>query len=361
MHERLRIGVIGANPETSWAARAHLPAIVAAENLELTAVATSRMASAQSAAEHYGASYAFASAEDLAECPDVDAVVIAVRVPNHRELLESVLSSGKHVYCEWPLGVNPEEAEMLAELAQGAGVRTAVGLQARSLPELRFLKDLIAEGAIGTVTSCFAHAFSRRGAVPVEEAKRYLFDSASGANMLTIETGHLLDALAFLLGEPRGLRGEARVRRSLIPAVGGEWIANDTPEVVVALGETAEKALVTINVAQGTCATETTEITVIGTEGAARLVTRGPGGIQMAPVELLVAPNAGSQFSPVTTPSTYRAVTSPLTPSAVNVAEALTAFARDISSGTRTVPDFWAAVARHRTLERITEDFIVSP
>lgn len=359
MPERLRIGVIGANPETSWAARAHLPAIAAAENLELAAVATSRTASAQAAAEQFGANYAYTSAKDLADCPDVDLVVVAVRVANHRELIEAALSSGKHVYCEWPLGANPVEAEMLAEHAEEAGVRTAVGLQARSAPDLRYLKDLIANGSLGTVTSCVATAFSGRGAGPVEAAKRYLFESTSGANMLTIETGHLLDALAFLLGEPLSLRGEARVHRTHV-TVGGERVTNDTPDVVVAVGETEEKALLTINVIQGTCASEATEVVIIGTEGAVRLVTRGPGGIQMAPADLFVAASATSRFAPVTTPSRYRSVTTPLNPSAVNVAEALSAFARDITTGTSTVPDFGAAVARHCSLALIAKDFVVS-
>jgi predicted dehydrogenase len=46
----LRVGIIGANPRRGWASRAHLPAVAAAADLELVAVATTRIDSATEAA-----------------------------------------------------------------------------------------------------------------------------------------------------------------------------------------------------------------------------------------------------------------------------------------------------------------------
>ena len=48
------------------------------------------------------------------ESPEVDLVVVTVKVPHHRELVPSALEAGKHVYCEWPLGNGLAEARKLA-------------------------------------------------------------------------------------------------------------------------------------------------------------------------------------------------------------------------------------------------------
>ena len=65
--------------------------------------------------------------------PDIDLVVVCVRVPGHHALVMQALEAGKHVLCEWPLGANLAEAREMATLAQNSSLRTAVGLQAQSL------------------------------------------------------------------------------------------------------------------------------------------------------------------------------------------------------------------------------------
>ncbi|MGW6336721.1 Gfo/Idh/MocA family protein [Nocardia rhamnosiphila] len=95
---------------------------------------------------------AFGNPGDLIHRDDIDLVVVAVKVPHHRALVEAAVCAGKNVLCEWPLG-NLAEAEGLADLAARAGVRVFVGLQARANPVLRYLRDLVAEGYLGEVLS----------------------------------------------------------------------------------------------------------------------------------------------------------------------------------------------------------------
>src|SRR3546814_14164971 len=63
------------------------------------------------------------------------------------------LEAGKHVYCEWPLGRDTDEAAELERFARERGVTHMVGLQARNSPVLAYVRDLIADNAIGTVRS----------------------------------------------------------------------------------------------------------------------------------------------------------------------------------------------------------------
>jgi len=150
MRDRIRVGIVGASPQ-SWAAAAHLPALAHLDEFPVVAVATTRQDSARAAADMLGIGHAFASANELAAHPEVDLVVASVKVPAHAAVVRAALAAGKHVYAEWPLGVDLAEASALADAAAAAGVVHAVNLQAYHAPGARFVADLLADGRIGPV------------------------------------------------------------------------------------------------------------------------------------------------------------------------------------------------------------------
>ena len=97
----IRIGFIGLNPDSHWAAMAHLPALQSLGNtFEIVGVANSTPESAQRTAEALGLKHAFTSPAEFAASPYVDLVVVTVKVPYHFELVSAALNAGKHVYCE---------------------------------------------------------------------------------------------------------------------------------------------------------------------------------------------------------------------------------------------------------------------
>src|ERR1700677_4217295 len=87
----IRVGVVGANPTRGWGTAAHLPALRALEEFEVTAVATTRLVTAKATAEAFGVPLAFADAGELVSHPEVDVVAIAVKVPEHDRLIRSAL------------------------------------------------------------------------------------------------------------------------------------------------------------------------------------------------------------------------------------------------------------------------------
>src|SRR5690606_34847408 len=150
MNQRIRVGIVGLNPGIHWAAMAHMPALAAlAHDYEVVGVANTSLASAQRAAEAFGLRHAFRNAQALVDSPEVDLVVITVKVPHHHALVTTALNAGKHVYCEWPLGNGLVEARELSELAQARGVVAAVGTQMRVAPDVEHLRQLIADGYVG--------------------------------------------------------------------------------------------------------------------------------------------------------------------------------------------------------------------
>src|SRR3546814_8255308 len=83
------------------------------------------MESAKATAARYGVAHAFDDPRQLAEHPDVDVVSVCVRVPAHRELVMLALEAGKHVYCEWPLGRDTDEAAELERFARRSEEHTS--------------------------------------------------------------------------------------------------------------------------------------------------------------------------------------------------------------------------------------------
>ena len=118
--KKLGVGIVGLSAERGWAGTAHVPAIRALPGLELRAASASSAASGKLAAEKHGVPIACADAAELAAHPDVDLVVITVKVPYHAELVGHALANGKQVLCEWPLGNGTAEAEALTPV-EGPG------------------------------------------------------------------------------------------------------------------------------------------------------------------------------------------------------------------------------------------------
>ncbi|HEY1146901.1 MAG TPA: Gfo/Idh/MocA family oxidoreductase, partial [Allosphingosinicella sp.] len=136
----IRVGIVGLQPGRGWGWAAHLPALRGlSQQYELAGVANTSLASAEAAARACGLPRAFASATELAQSPDIDLVVVTVKVPAHAAIVEAALEAGKHVYCEWPLAFTLEQAEELAALAKAKGVKAMIGLHLRGSPALRYV------------------------------------------------------------------------------------------------------------------------------------------------------------------------------------------------------------------------------
>src|SRR2546429_5001557 len=219
--KRIRVGIIGANPDRGWAAEAHIPALKSlSDDFEITALSTSRRESADAASKRFGVPLAFDNHEDLVNNGAVDVVAVTVKVPHHLELATAALVAGKAVYCEWPLGNGLKEAETLAALAREKGVLAGVGLQARSAPAVAYVRDLIKQGYVGEALSTTLVGSGMGWGPTVEPFNVYMNDEKNGATMLSIGVGHAADALCHCLGEGRELSATMTMRRKSFPVPG---------------------------------------------------------------------------------------------------------------------------------------------
>ncbi len=350
--KRIRVGIIGANPDRGWAAQAHIPALKSlSDDFEITALSTSRRESADAASKLFGVPLAFDNHQDLVNRPDVDVVAVTVKVPYHLELATAALDAGKAVYCEWPLGNGLKEAETLAALVKKKGVLAVAGLQACSAPSVAYVRDLIRQGYVGEVLSTTLIGSGMGWGPTVEPYNAYVNDKKNGATMLSIALGHAADALCHCLGEVRELSATMTVRRKSFTITGTSESKPMTTDDQVLVGGLLEGgAALSIHYRGGVSRGTNLLWEINGTEGDLQLTAVG-GQAQIFEMTVLGGKGAQSSLEMLPVPQKYRWAP-PQGPS-TNVAQAYALFARDYREGTHLCPTFDDAVTRHRMLDAI--------
>src|SRR4051794_14636609 len=268
MSDRLRIGIIGASPGRGWASRTHLPAVAASSEVELVAVATTRIDSAAEAAKRFGASSAYADPLELIGDPQVEAVTVAVKVPDHFTLVRAALEAGKHVYSEWPLGANTDEAVALRDLAAELGLHTVVGLQNARSAQIAQAREVLAAGRIGRVLSATLRSAAGFGGPTTSAATAWLADAANGTNLLTVTAGHALDTLAAVVGDLGALSATVATQfPEATVAETGETVPVTSPDQIAIAGVTGNGVVVAAHIHGASAARPGLAIEVRGTDG----------------------------------------------------------------------------------------------
>jgi predicted dehydrogenase len=362
MVNRIRVGMIGITPGRGFSSIAHMPALLALPEFEVVAVCTTRQESADAAARHSGVPLAFADPVRLAQHPDVDLVTVCVKVPDHFGPVMAAIDAGKHVYSEWPLGRNTDEAMRMHDAAARKGVRHAVGLQGRVSPSINYVRDLIADGYIGRPLSGTLMVNAGNWGATLDRA--YQADSANGANLMTITGGHNLDALCHILGEFRELSAYAVGQRDQIPLEGsGEMISKNVPDQLAVCGIAGDCVVVSAQVRGGMTRGHEFLFEIHGSEGDLVLTATGRASTQRQELTVQGARQPGTALSELPVPAKYRWVPPDMpTGSPYNVAQLYAKLGEAIRGGEArhpgfdtAYPGFDAAVTRHRMLDMITE------
>ncbi len=118
----------------------------------LEVIAATSHASAQRYATAYGFARAAMDWQDLVADPKVQAVVIASPQSTHRAIAEAAFAAGKPVFCEKPLGASLEDAQAMVAAAEASGLPNMIGFNYVRTPATQFVRQLLADGAIGRVT-----------------------------------------------------------------------------------------------------------------------------------------------------------------------------------------------------------------
>jgi len=143
----IRVGVLGAG---AWARGAHLPGYRRDPRCRVVAVADVEIDRARQAAQEFGIPDAVADARAVIQRDDIDLIDVCTPSHTHFELAWSALEAGKHVLCEKPVAYDFRDTRRARDLARQKGLKTKVGLTFRYSPAMRYMRELVAGGFIGT-------------------------------------------------------------------------------------------------------------------------------------------------------------------------------------------------------------------
>ncbi|SIQ73813.1 Predicted dehydrogenase [Rhizobium sp. RU20A] len=128
-----------------------VPAIQDAENCVVTAIASRDVARARQMADRFSVPHAFGSYEEMLASDTIDAVYIPLPTAQHVEWTVKAADAGKHVLCEKPIALKAGEIDQLIAARDRNKVLVSEAYMVTYAPVWRKVRDLLAEGAIGTL------------------------------------------------------------------------------------------------------------------------------------------------------------------------------------------------------------------
>jgi predicted dehydrogenase len=142
---RLRTGLVG----TGIWGRVHAVAYHSHPATDLVAVCDTDEARRQAFAEEFGIARTYATAEELAADPEVDAVSVATPDFAHAQPAMAVINEKKPLLIEKPLATTVQDARAICAAADAAGILAMVDFHNRFNPQFDAAKRQLDDGPLG--------------------------------------------------------------------------------------------------------------------------------------------------------------------------------------------------------------------
>ena len=94
---------------------------------------------------------------------DAEAVINLTPIQTHTETTLAALAAGKHVYSEKPVATTLDDARRIRDEADRRGLTLVCAPSVLLFPQVRFARELVASGRIGTVHAALGRGY---GGVP---------------------------------------------------------------------------------------------------------------------------------------------------------------------------------------------------
>lgn len=202
------IGMIG----TGWMARAHTRALRNLTTMlnfpvkiELVGIAGRNSERTTTTAQRWGFREASTDWRSIVDHPDVNVVVNLAANDIHAAPSVSALNLDKHVLCEKPLAIQPDDIANLLQAASSSQCLSATGYNYRFVPAVRVLRDLVKSGRLGTLQH-ISFGYEQDWAGTTEARSGWRFDNTTDGSCV-YDFSHILDLLRWIVGEPAQASG----------------------------------------------------------------------------------------------------------------------------------------------------------
>jgi predicted dehydrogenase len=193
--KKYNVGIIG----YGWAATAHIDAINACKQAQVTAIDSSRpLDSAELSAKHGGSIKAYQSVEALLADPDIHIVDITSYPSQHSAQAIAAAQAGKHIILEKPMANSLEEVRAIVAAADANGVKGCVCFELRFSGQMIATRAMLAEGLLGDLH--YGEVDYYHGIGPWYGQFRWNTSKKEGGSALLTAGCHALDALLLVMG-----------------------------------------------------------------------------------------------------------------------------------------------------------------
>ena len=148
--DALRLGILST---ADIARKKVVPGMRKARRCEIVAIASREAGRAEAVAAELEIPRAHPSYEALLADPEVDAVYIPLPNHLHAEWSMAAARAGKHVLCEKPLALNPDDAQRMIDVANAEGTTLMEAFMYRLHPSWQAVTEIVASGEIGRLVS----------------------------------------------------------------------------------------------------------------------------------------------------------------------------------------------------------------
>ncbi len=150
----LEWGILGAAKIATWQM---IPAIQQSASGRVAAIASRSSEKSAQVASQFGIDRSYGSYEELLADPKLDAIYIPLPNTMHCKWSIQAAEAGKHILCEKPLGVTPEECQQMIGAAAKNNVLLVEGFWYRYHPRHQVVRDTLTEGRLGDIRVIRAH------------------------------------------------------------------------------------------------------------------------------------------------------------------------------------------------------------
>jgi myo-inositol 2-dehydrogenase/D-chiro-inositol 1-dehydrogenase/scyllo-inositol 2-dehydrogenase (NAD+) len=127
--------------------------------------------------------------------PAVGAVVVVTPTAFHRDIVVAAAAAGKHVLCEKPMAMNPDECAQMIAACDLAGVKLQIGFMRRFDRDFMAAKTALDSGKIGEPV--LIKSLTRGPSVP----QSWMYDLTVSNGTLSEVNSHDIDTLRWFAGD----------------------------------------------------------------------------------------------------------------------------------------------------------------
>ncbi len=200
---RIKVALIGAG----FIADYHARALKLLDNVEIVAVVSLSLESAQAFAAKYNIKNALTDYRKLLDSNKVDAVIIGTPNKFHAPFAIDFLNNGIDVFLEKPMAINSEEGIEIKKVAEKNNRIVMVGHMWRFDDETNFIKEIIQSNKLGQIIKTKGYGIHENWGPEGWFTKKEL---AGGGALIDMGV-HAIDTVRYILGDPEPIEVYAKI------------------------------------------------------------------------------------------------------------------------------------------------------